>query len=246
MKTNIEKIGGTVDVDSRPGSGTTVKIKIPLTLAIIPALIVTSGGDRYAIPQVSLLELVRLEGEQARRGIERIHGAPVYRLRGNLLPLVYLDRAAAGRTGSRPRRRRRSTSSCCRPTTASSAWSSTRSTTPRRSWSSRCGKQLKGIAVLRRRDHHGRRPGGADPRRARAGADGQRRDRGSRAVPAARKNPRCSTHGSRQSWLLFRSGAENRLALPLSAVARLEEFPAASSSTPATTRWCSIASRSCP
>jgi two-component system chemotaxis sensor kinase CheA len=53
---------------------------------------VTSGGDRYAIPQVSLLELVRLEGEQAQRGIEQIHGAPVYRLRGNLLPLVYLHR----------------------------------------------------------------------------------------------------------------------------------------------------------
>ena len=67
-------------------------MKIPLTLAIIPALTVTSAGDRYAIPQVSLLELVRLEGEQAQRGIEQIHGAPVYRLRGNLLPLVYLDR----------------------------------------------------------------------------------------------------------------------------------------------------------
>jgi two-component system chemotaxis sensor kinase CheA len=90
VRTNIEKIGGTVDVDSRPGQGTTVKMKIPLTLAIIPALTVTSGGDRYAIPQVSLLELVRLEGEQARRGIEQIHGAPVYRLRGNLLPVVYL------------------------------------------------------------------------------------------------------------------------------------------------------------
>ena len=82
VRTNIEKIGGTVDIESQPGQGTTVKIKIPLTLAIIPALIVTSGGDRYAIPQVSLLELVRLEGEQARNGIERIHGAPVYRLRG--------------------------------------------------------------------------------------------------------------------------------------------------------------------
>ena len=67
-------------------------MKIPLTLAIIPALTITSGGDRYAIPQVSLLELVRLEGEQAQRGIEMIHGAPVYRLRGNLLPLVYLNR----------------------------------------------------------------------------------------------------------------------------------------------------------
>lgn len=92
VKTNIEKIGGTVDIQSQPGAGTMLKIKIPLTLAIIPALIVTSGGDRYAIPQVSLLELVRLEGEQARRGIERIHGSPVYRLRGNLLPLVYLDK----------------------------------------------------------------------------------------------------------------------------------------------------------
>jgi two-component system chemotaxis sensor kinase CheA len=90
VRTNIEKIGGTAEVDSRLGQGTTVKMKIPLTLAIIPALTVTSGGDRYAIPQVSLLELVRLEGEQARRGIEQIHGAPVYRLRGNLLPIVYL------------------------------------------------------------------------------------------------------------------------------------------------------------
>ncbi|MGA2985294.1 MAG: chemotaxis protein CheW [Terriglobia bacterium] len=91
VKTNIEKIGGTVDIQSRLGNGTTLKIKIPLTLAIIPALIVTSGGDRYAIPQVSLLELVRLEGEQARKGIEMIHGAPVYRLRGKLLPLAYLN-----------------------------------------------------------------------------------------------------------------------------------------------------------
>jgi two-component system chemotaxis sensor kinase CheA len=90
VKTNIEKIGGSVDIQSQPGRGTTIKIKIPLTLAIIPALLVTSGGDRYAIPQVNLLELVRLEGEQARKGIERIHGAPVYRLRGHLLPLVYL------------------------------------------------------------------------------------------------------------------------------------------------------------
>ena len=86
VRTNVEKIGGTVDIESRPGRGTTIKMKIPLTLAIIPALTVTVGGDRYAIPQVSLLELVRLEGEQAQRGIELIHGAPVYRLRGSLLP----------------------------------------------------------------------------------------------------------------------------------------------------------------
>jgi two-component system chemotaxis sensor kinase CheA len=92
VKTNIEKIGGTVDVQTKPGQGTTLRIKIPLTLAIIPALIVTSGGERFAIPQVSLLELVRLEGDDARTGIERVGGAPVYRLRGNLLSLVYLDR----------------------------------------------------------------------------------------------------------------------------------------------------------
>ncbi len=90
VKTNIEKIGGTVDLQSKSGLGTTIKIKIPLTLAIIPALIVTSDNDRYAIPQVNLLELVRLEGEQTRKGIEWIQGAPVYRLRGRLLPLVDL------------------------------------------------------------------------------------------------------------------------------------------------------------
>jgi two-component system chemotaxis sensor kinase CheA len=91
--TNIEKIGGTVAIDSRPGQGTTVRMKIPLTLAIIPALTITSGRERYAIPQVNLLELVRLDGDDAGRGVERIHGAPVYRLRGNLLPLVYLNQA---------------------------------------------------------------------------------------------------------------------------------------------------------
>jgi two-component system chemotaxis sensor kinase CheA len=92
VRTNIEKIGGAVDVDSGLGSGTTVRMKIPLTLAIVPALIVTAGGDRYAIPQVSLLELVRLEGDQAGTRIEQVHGVPVCRLRGALLPLVYLDR----------------------------------------------------------------------------------------------------------------------------------------------------------
>ena len=95
VKTNIEKIGGMVDIQNRPDQGTTLKIKIPLTLAIIPALIVTTAGDRYAIPQVSLLELVRLEGKQAQTGIEMIHGAPVYRLRGNLLPLLSLRQELA-------------------------------------------------------------------------------------------------------------------------------------------------------
>jgi two-component system chemotaxis sensor kinase CheA len=89
VRTNIEKIGGQVDIQSTAGQGTTLRIKIPLTLAIIPALTVTSGGERFAIPQVNLLELVRLEAGTA---IETIHGAPVYRLRGNLLPLAFLNR----------------------------------------------------------------------------------------------------------------------------------------------------------
>ncbi|HSZ63222.1 MAG TPA: chemotaxis protein CheA [Terriglobales bacterium] len=96
VKTHIEKIGGTVDLQSKRGEGVLVRMKIPLTLAIIPALIVTSESERYAIPQVSLLELVRLEQRGGHQGIEMIHGSPVYRLRGRLLPLIYLSRELAG------------------------------------------------------------------------------------------------------------------------------------------------------
>ncbi len=102
VKTNVEKIGGTVDVQSTPGRGTTVRVKIPLTLAIIPALVVTCSGDRYAIPQVSLLELVRLKADQAGTGIEMVHGVPVYRLRGRLLPLVCLNQELKLATNENP------------------------------------------------------------------------------------------------------------------------------------------------
>ena len=102
VKTNVEKIGGTVDVHSTLGRGTTVRVKIPLTLAIIPALVVTCGGDRYAIPQVSLLELVRLKADEVAKGIELVHGAPVYRLRGRLLPLVYLTQELKLAADARP------------------------------------------------------------------------------------------------------------------------------------------------
>jgi two-component system chemotaxis sensor kinase CheA len=92
VRTNIEKIGGTVDIQSALGHGSTVRMKIPLTLAIIPVLIVRSAGQRFAIPQVSLLELLHLEANRAKQAIEMVHGAPVYRLRGNLLPLLFLRR----------------------------------------------------------------------------------------------------------------------------------------------------------
>ena len=90
VKTNIEKIGGMVDLQSTVGKGTTLKVKIPLTLAIIPALLVTVGDGCFALPQISLLELVRLDEDEISSKIEYVSNSPVYRLRGNLLPLVYL------------------------------------------------------------------------------------------------------------------------------------------------------------
>ncbi|HUC49338.1 MAG TPA: hybrid sensor histidine kinase/response regulator [Xanthobacteraceae bacterium] len=88
VRSNIEQIGGTVDLKSVPGKGTTFTIKIPLTLAIVSALIVEVGGERFAIPQLAVLELVRAGGGEHR--IERIKDTPVLRLRNTLLPLLYL------------------------------------------------------------------------------------------------------------------------------------------------------------
>jgi two-component system chemotaxis sensor kinase CheA len=91
VKTNVERIGGTIDVTSTEGRGTGFTIKIPLTLAIVSALIVEVAGERFAIPQIGVLELVRVGGGSSTR-IERIKDAPVLRLRDRLLPLVSLGR----------------------------------------------------------------------------------------------------------------------------------------------------------
>jgi two-component system chemotaxis sensor kinase CheA len=88
-KSNVERIGGSLDLQSVPGEGARILMKIPLTLAIVPALIVRAGGTRYAIPQVHLLELVRLDAAES-AAIESVHDAPVHRLRGRLIPLVHL------------------------------------------------------------------------------------------------------------------------------------------------------------
>jgi two-component system, chemotaxis family, sensor kinase CheA len=90
VKTNIERIGGAVSVDSTLGQGTVWRLTIPLTLAIIQALTVDCGDQRYVVPQVAVLELVFIDGQSTK--IEYASGAPVYRLRGKLLPLVRLDR----------------------------------------------------------------------------------------------------------------------------------------------------------
>jgi two-component system chemotaxis sensor kinase CheA len=89
VRNNIEQIGGTVDLKSVSGGGTTFTIKIPLTLAIVSALIVEAGGERFAIPQLAVLELVRA-GNGGEHRIEHIKDAPVLRLRNKLLPLVRL------------------------------------------------------------------------------------------------------------------------------------------------------------
>lgn len=91
VKTNIEHIGGTVDIESVEGRGTTVHVTVPLTLAIVPALIIQQGGQRYAIPQVNVIELINLEGPDAVDPGELFHNAPVYRLRGEVLPLLWLS-----------------------------------------------------------------------------------------------------------------------------------------------------------
>ncbi len=106
-KVNIEKLGGAVGIDTRTGAGTTIHVKLPLTLAIIPSLIVRCRDDRFAIPQASINELVRLKAADVESRIERINDAEVFRLRGNLLPLVRLDgavdvREKAESTGDEP------------------------------------------------------------------------------------------------------------------------------------------------
>jgi two-component system chemotaxis sensor kinase CheA len=228
VKTNIEKIGGTVDIHSVSGQGTTLKIKIPLTLAIIPALIVTTGGERFAIPQVSLLELVRLEGDETGKSIEMVYGSPVYRLRGRLLPLVHLSDALGMTKGAG-----------AAPRTTGEAVNIVILQADEHSFGlvvdeindteeivvKPLGKQLKGISAFAGATIMG------DGRVAlildvlgiaqKSAVVSEARVRGqaesSETVRAAGEE--------KQMLLLFRLGEDRRMAIPLSMVARLEEFP---------------------
>ena len=225
VRTNIDKIGGTVDVQSRLGAGTTVRMKIPLTLAIIPALIVTNRSDRYAIPQISLLELVRLEGEEAQKRIESVQGAPVYRLRGRLLPLVYLDREL--RPGAPPQELGRDAAANIVILQADERHfglvvdeiNDTEEIVVKP-----LGKHLKGIKTFAGSTIMG------DGRVAlildvlglaqSANVVGESRER-----PVAGREAGAAAHqGERQTMLLLECGAEGRVAMELSLVARLEEF----------------------
>jgi two-component system, chemotaxis family, sensor kinase CheA len=224
VKTHIEKIGGVVDVLSRPGEGTTVKLKIPLTLAIIPGLVITSGGERFVIPQVSLLELIRLEEDSLEKHIEHVHGTPVYRRRGSLLPIAYLNRVLGLKAASR-----------------GEVVSMVVLQAEDRQFGlvvdgindtqeivvKPLGKQLKGLTVYAGATIMG------DGRVAlildvlgigqRSGVLNESRDQ----TRAAAEQKTQSTI-EQQRLLLFRAGSFGRLAVPLSLVARLEEFPQSS------------------
>lgn len=89
--TNIENLGGVIDLESIPGKGMDVQIKLPLTLAIIPSQIASVGNERYAIPQVNLNELLRIPADQVKEKIEKVGDASVVRLRGELLPILDLS-----------------------------------------------------------------------------------------------------------------------------------------------------------
>ena len=228
VKTNIEKIGGTVDIQSERGQGTTLKIKIPLTLAIIPALIVTCDGDRYAIPQVSLIELVRLESDEANKRIETVDGAPVYRLRGRLLPLVYLSQVLK-QSGRAPRGKEGEAAHIVVLQVGERQFglvvdevNDTEEIVVKP-----LAKQLKGIAAFAGATIMG------DGRVALI-LDSLGVAQISGVLGEAREASRLDDHKQearasrdRQRLLLFRAAGAERLAVPSSLVARLEEFPRA-------------------
>ena len=227
VKTNIEKIGGTVDVQSLAGRGTTLKVRIPLTLAIIPALVVTCDGDRYAIPQVSLIELVRLEGDEVGRRIETIHGAPVYRLRGHLLPLVYL-RQVLNLAGNFDAGAKREAAHIVVLQVGERQFglvvdevNDTEEIVVKP-----LGKQLKGIAAFAGATIMG---DGKVALILDALGIAQLSGVLAESHEAARADDRHEARagGSRQRLLLFQAAGFERLAMPLSLVARLEEFPRA-------------------
>jgi len=92
VTTNIESLGGIIELDSTAGEGTDIQIKLPLTLAIIPSQITSVGNERYAVPQVNLNELLRIPAAQVKKRIEKVGDADVVRLRGELLPLLNLSK----------------------------------------------------------------------------------------------------------------------------------------------------------
>ncbi|MFC1763652.1 chemotaxis protein CheW [Planctomycetota bacterium] len=95
VKTNLDKLGGQIDIDSKIGYGTTIRIKLPLTLAIIPSLMISTNEQRYALPMVNVVELLRIPAKQIKERIEQVADAEVVRLRQELLPILSLRKLLA-------------------------------------------------------------------------------------------------------------------------------------------------------
>ncbi len=227
VKTNIERVGGSVEIQTRLGEGASFKIKVPLTLAIVPALIVRSAGKCFAIPQVNLVELVRLEAGQTHTGIEMVHGAPVYRLRGRLLPLIELNHELKLTNGRKP------------GSTAGGAVNIVVLQVDSRRFGlvvdevndaeeivvKPLSKHLKGIKAYAGATIMG------DGKLALildvlglAGAAGVTSE--SRERPVAKAVHETQGNATnKQEFVLFQGPGESRMALPLGSLARLEEFP---------------------
>ena len=102
VKTNITNIGGTIEITSEPDLGTQIQLKIPLTLAIIPALFITCADQVFSIPENRIIELVKLSPKSQADAFQNFHGIPVFKLRNQLLPLIYLDQVLELKSAGSP------------------------------------------------------------------------------------------------------------------------------------------------
>jgi len=216
VRSNIERIGGSVDLTSEVGKGSTFRIRIPLTLAIIPALVVGEGEERYAIPQANLVELVRIDGDDLERQVEDLAGSPVLRLRGRLLPLVNLAEAL----GTEAAQRDHVTVVVVQADNVRFGLCVNEVHDTQEIVVKPIGRQLKGMSMYAGATIMG------DGRVALIlDVPGMAQEQGVDAVDQGLLGTRATDDEDRTALLVLEVADGRRAALPLAAVARLEEFP---------------------